>query len=107
MMRTNGAPVITAENRVKVVKEGDAQRDPEKEAPAPPPTLRQPGEQLPSEQQSTNVPAGQRDRDKMRPVQMPKPKPQAQPGDNPDTVSDPQPDSTSQPAPASGTSQKN
>jgi len=107
MMRTNGAPVITAENRVKVVKEGDAQRDPEKEAPAPPPTLRQPGEQLPSEQQSTNVPAGQRDRDKMRPVQMPKAKPQAQPGDNPDTVSDPQPESTSPPAPASGTSQKN
>ncbi len=107
MMRTNGAPVITAENRVKIVKEGDVQRDPEKEAPAPPPTLRQPGEQLPSEQQSTNVPAGQRDRDKMRPVQMPKPKPQAQPGDNPDTVPDAQPDSTTQPAPASGTSQKN
>jgi len=95
MLRSNGAPVV-AENRVKIVKEGDVQRDPNREAPAPPPSLRKDGEQLPSEQQDTKVPAGQRDRDKMRPVQMPKPHPQ--PGANPDTVPDAQPDSPTQPA---------
>jgi hypothetical protein len=107
MMRSNGAPVITAENKVKIVKEGDVQRDPDKQAPAPPPTLRKEGEQLPSEQQDTRVPAGQRDRDKMRPVQMPKPKPQTQPGDNPDTIPDTQPETSSQPAPAPGNSKPN
>jgi hypothetical protein len=104
MLRPNGTPVITAENKVKIVKEGDVQRDPNREAPAPPPTLRKDGEQLPSEQQDTKVPAGQRDRDKMRPVQMPKPKPQPQLGENPDSVADAQPDNSGQSAPASGTS---
>jgi hypothetical protein len=105
MLRPNGAPVITAENKVKIVKEGDVQRDPNREAPAPPPTLRKDGEQLPSEQQDAKVPAGQRDRDKMRPVQMPKPKSQPQLGENPDSVSDAQPDNPAQMAPASGSSQ--
>jgi hypothetical protein len=101
MMRSDGAPVIAADNHVKVVKEGDVQRDPNKEAPAPPPTLRKQGEQLPSEQPAgNNVPPGQRDRDKMGPVQMPKPKPQTQPGDNPDTVPDAQPDGSGQSTPA-------
>jgi hypothetical protein len=102
MLRSGGAPVITADNHVKIVKEGDVQRDPNKEAPAPPPTLRNPGEQLPSEQQpaNANVPPGQRDRDKMGPVQMPKP--HTQPGENPDSVPDTQPDSSGQ---APGTSQ--
>ncbi len=103
MMRSNGAPVITAENNVKIVKEGDVQRDPNKVAPAPPPTLRKDGEQLPSDQQDSRVPAGQRNRDKMGPVQMPKP--HAQPGDNPDTVPDTPPDSSGPSAPAAGTSQ--
>jgi hypothetical protein len=105
MLRPNGAPVITAENKVKIVKEGDVQRDPNREAPAPPPTLRKEGEQLPSEQQDTRVPAGQRDRDKMRPVQMPKPKPQPQLGENPDSVADTQPDNSGQSAPATSGSQ--
>jgi hypothetical protein len=106
MMRSNGAPVV-AEN-VKVVREGDVQRDPNRQAPAPPPTLRKEGEQLPSEQQDSKVPAGQKDRDKMRPVQMPKP--HNQPGYNPDSVPDSQPDSSAQStpvqsAPESGSSQ--
>ncbi len=98
MMRSNGAPVV-ADNKVKIIKEGDVHRDPDREAPAPPPTLRNPGEQLPSDSGS-NLPAGQRNRDTMRPVQMQKPK---QPGDNPDTVPDAQPDSSGQAAPASKT----
>jgi hypothetical protein len=104
MMRSDGEPVTTADNHVKVVREGDVQRDPDKQAPAAPPTLRNPGEQLPSEQQPANVPPGQRDRDKMGPVQMPKP--HTQPGDNPDTVPDAQPESSGQSAPASGGSQQ-
>jgi len=104
MLRPNGAPVITAENHVKIVKEGDVQRDPNKEAPAPPPSLRKEGEQLPSEQQQdSRVPAGQRDRDKMRPVQMPKP--HTQPGQNPDSVPEEQPDSSAQTAPAASSTQ--
>jgi hypothetical protein len=94
MLRTNGSPVV-ADNHVRVVKEGDVYRDPAKQAPAPPPTLRQPGEQLPSDQQQSNVPPGQRDRDAMRPVQMPKEKPQDAPGYNPDTVPDTQQQGTS------------
>jgi hypothetical protein len=110
MLRGNGAPVV-ADSHVKIVREGDVHLDPEKQAPAPPPTLRNPGEQLPSEQQDTKVPPGQRDRDKMRPVQMPKPKPQSQPGDNPDSVPDAAPDSAGQQpgqsAPPAGGSQTN
>lgn len=98
MMRTGGAPVV-ADNHVRVVKEGDVHRDPDKQAPAPPPTLRQPGEQLPSDQRQSNLPPGQRDRDVMRPVQMPKEKPQDQPGYNPDTVPETQQQSTSAQAP--------
>ena len=91
MMRGDGTPAV-ADNKIKVVREGDVQRDPNKQAPAPPPTLRKEGEQPADQPVDTRVPAGQRDRDKMRPVQMPKPHPQ--PGENPDSVPDPQPDST-------------
>ncbi len=108
LMRSNGAPVVVAETHERVIKEGDVHRDPNREAPAPPPTLRAPGEKLPSEEQNSRVPPGQRDRDKMRPVQMPKEK---QPGENPDTVPETQPDSTTQSgsssAPATGTKQPN
>ena len=106
MMRSDGAPVITAENKVKIVKEGDVVRDPNKQAPAPPPTLRQPGEDTSTNQPTSQVPAGQRDRNTMGPVQMPKP--HSQPGDNPDSVPDSQPGGTAQQtAPASGTNQPN
>ena len=107
MLRTNGAPAVAPEEHVKVIREGDVHRDPDKQAPAPPPTLRAPGEKPPDEQQDSKVPAGQRDKNKMRPVQMPKEK---QPGDNPDTVPDTQQSGTAQPgstpAPPSGTSQQ-
>lgn len=81
LMRTDGTPIITAENHVHIEKEGDVQRDPDRQAPAPPPTLRQPGDQLPQDQQnSKDSRVGV-----MRPVQFPK---QKQPGDNPDSVPD-------------------
>ncbi len=95
MMRTGGKPVI-ADNNIKVVKEGDVHRDPDRQAPAPPPTLRQPGEPLPTDPQDSRLPPGQRNRDTMRPVQMPKQKPQDVPGYNPDTVPDSQQQTTGQ-----------
>ncbi len=74
MMVANGTPEL-AQSNVRIVKEGDVERDPNKEAPAPPPSLRNPGETLPTDNQSTGV---------MRPVQMPKPHPDEMPGANPD-----------------------
>lgn len=107
MLRTNGTPAVAAEEHVKVIREGDVHRDPAREAPAPPPTLRAPGENLPSDESNSKVPPGRRDRDKMRPVQMPREK---QPGENPDTVSETHQDSSTQPgtapAPTAGTSQQ-
>jgi hypothetical protein len=75
MLRTDGTPVMTAQSNTRTVHEGDVQVDPDKQAPAAPPSLRNPGEQLPTDNQTTGV---------MRPVQMPKPHTEAQPGENPD-----------------------
>jgi len=101
MLTTGGTPVLTAQSNVRVVHEGDVETDPDKQAPAAPPSLRNPGEQLPAEQQSgPGV---------MRPVQMPKPhKDDDQLGANPDEQQAPANSQTSQPAngqatpPASG-----
>ena len=91
MMRTDGTPIVAAVNRVHVEKVGDVQRDPDKEAPAAPPTLRNPGEQLPTDQQTADQSGSQKNVGVMKPVQMPK---QKQPGSNPDSVPDAQPDSS-------------
>jgi len=64
MMLTRGTPIETAQSNVRIVREGDVDIDPDKQAPAAPPSLRNPGEQLPAESQTTGA---------MRPVQMPKP----------------------------------
>ncbi len=66
MMRTDGSPLV-ADQAVRTVKMGDVERDPNKEAPAPPPTLTAPGEKLPE-----NAQQGQGE---MKPVQFPKQKP--------------------------------
>jgi len=69
MMRTDGTPAVASveQQRTRTVKVGDVERDPNREAPAPPPTLTNAGEQLPD---AARNPAGQ-----MRPVQFPKQKP--------------------------------
>lgn len=74
-----GTPaVVEAQNRnVHIIREGDVERDPNKEAPAAPPTLAAPGETLPAD--STPNTAGQ-----MKPVHFPKQRPENQPGANPD-----------------------
>lgn len=86
MLRSDAAPVETAQSSVRVVKEGDAHRDLDKEAPAPPPSLRNPGEQLPADGVNANLPPGQRNAGAMRPVQAPVKKPEYQLGANPDGV---------------------
>ena len=88
MMRSDGSPVLTAQSNTRTVREGDVETDPDKQAAAPPPSLRNPGEQLPADNQSTGV---------MRPVQFPKPHPDEMPGSNPDEQSTTPPVSTPPP----------
>ena len=48
MMRTDGTPLVAADGpATHTVKMGDVERDPDKQAAAPPPTLTAPGEKLP------------------------------------------------------------
>ena len=92
LMRTDGTPLEADSTRV--AKVGDVERDPNKEAPAAPPTLRNPGETLPSDDPKNREGA-------MRPVQFPKPKPDSQPGANPDGEPDVSQPSTPAAQPAS------
>ncbi|MGA2906533.1 MAG: hypothetical protein ABSE36_02405 [Terracidiphilus sp.] len=90
MLMAAGTPEL-AETKTRTIKEGDVDVDPDKqEAPAPP-SLRKPGETLP-----TDHSAGE-----MRPVQFPKPHSDNTPGADPDEQSStPQPSaSPAQPAP--------
>ena len=88
LMRTDGTPLVP--DTTRVAKAGDAERDPNKEAAAPPPSLRNPGETLPSDDPRNRQGA-------MRPVQFPKPKADPQPGANPDG----EPDASTPSTPAS------
>ncbi|HEY1902558.1 MAG TPA: hypothetical protein VGG56_09025 [Terracidiphilus sp.] len=92
LMRTDGTPLEAAATQ-RVAEVGDVQRDPNTQAPGAPPSLRNPGEKLPSDSdRSVGV---------MKPVQFPKQKPDPQPGTDPDGVPDAQPaTTTAQPAPA-------
>lgn len=91
MMRPDGTPVIAPENNTRTIAEGDVQRDPNLQAPAPPPTLRNPGETLPQDSDKTLGPGA------MRPVEFPK----QQKDDYPDATNlprTPQPADKAQPA---------
>jgi len=91
LMRTDGTP-LEADATRRVAKVGDVERDPNTQAPAAPPSLRNPGEKLPSDDPTARDGV-------MKPVQFPKPRPDpptdvqpgAQPGANPDGE---QPDSS-------------
>jgi hypothetical protein len=92
LMRTDGTPLIPAsENKVHLAKVGDVQRDADTQAPAPPPSLRNPGEKLPDDDKKEGV---------MRPVRFPKPKGDAtaQPGSD----SSGQPESGQPPSQSAG-----
>ena len=70
MMRTDGTP-LEAKNDTRIVKEGDVERDPNTQAPAPAPSLRNPGEKLPQDDDK-NTQNGRVGVE--RPVQFPKDK---------------------------------
>lgn len=91
LMRTDGTPLEAKETHK--IEMGDAERDPNRQAPTAPPTLRNPGEKLPSDDDNTRV---------MKPVQFPTQKPAAQPGTNPDGEPDAQPTGQTQPASPDG-----
>jgi hypothetical protein len=67
LMRTDGTPLVPAPT-TKTVAMGDVVRNPDTQAPAAPPSLRQAGESIPQDQH-TNAPGA------MKPVQFPKQKP--------------------------------
>jgi hypothetical protein len=98
-MRTDGTPL--APSNTRTVALGDAERDPNTQAPTAPPSLRKDGETLPA---NTN-PASS---GSMRPVQFPKQKPTDQTDSSAETpppapeVAKPQPESPedAHPAPA-------
>jgi hypothetical protein len=92
MLMTAGTPEL-AETKTRTIREGDVQIDPDKQEAAPPPTLRKPGETLPTDSDSTGV---------MRPVQFPKPHPDEMPGADPDEQSTAPPASTPPAQTASG-----
>ena len=76
LMRTDGTPLEASVPNTRTVKMGDVERDPNKEAPSVPPSIRNPGETLPDNSNNGGV---------MRPVQFPKPKPDEQTPAQPDT----------------------
>lgn len=73
LMRTDGSPLEEAASRT--VQMGDVERNPDTQAPAAPPTLRRPGEKLPTDDENTGV---------MKPVRFSKPKPVPQSGAAPE-----------------------
>jgi hypothetical protein len=91
LMTTDGKPVV-AEATVRethTVQLGDVHRDPDRQAPAAPPTLRAPGEKLPTDDENAKQNAANRT-GTMKPVVFPK-----------DTTKDPARTVPAHPAPAS------
>jgi len=84
LMRTDGTPLMPSDSHTRTVAMGDAERNPDTQTAAAPPTLRAPGETLPAADPN-NSPGT------MKPVQFPKPKPADQPGANPDGEPEAQP----------------
>jgi hypothetical protein len=92
LMRTDGTPLTPSQPGRRTVAEGDAERNPDTQAPAAPPSLRNPGEKLPTDNKDTQV---------MKPVQFPKPKADPEPDENPGGEPAAQPPAPAQP-PGSG-----
>lgn len=65
LMGTSAGAVLQAQN-VRVIQEGDVHRNPDTQAPAPPPTLMKPGE---------TAPDGNKSAGEMKPVHFPKQQP--------------------------------
>ena len=76
MLLADGRSTEEQPKNVRVAREGDVQRDPDRQAPAPPPTLGPPSDS------SSPLPAP--DAQVMKPVHFPPKRPETQPGANPD-----------------------
>ena len=96
MLMAAGTPELASAPNTRIVREGDVETDPNKQEAAPPPSLRNPGETLPTDNESTGV---------MRPVQFPKPHTDETPGANPDEQSSAPPASTPPPSTSASPSQ--
>jgi hypothetical protein len=102
MMRTDGTPLIPiSATTTHPVQMGDVQRNPDTQAPNAPPSLRAPGETLPTDD-NKNSRVGA-----MKPVQFPKQKPDDDSSATPDSQTPAQPAGQtpaagSQPAASSG-----
>ncbi len=96
MLVAAGTPELASQPNTRTVREGDVETDPNKQEAAPPPSLRNPGETLPTDNQNTGV---------MRPVQFPKPHPNDMPGANPDEQSSAPPASSPPPGASASPSQ--
>jgi hypothetical protein len=72
LMRTDGTPLMPEVGAPRLAKVGDVERDPDTQAAAAPPTLRKPGESLPTDSQKT---ADGQQAGVMKPVQFPKQSP--------------------------------
>jgi hypothetical protein len=91
MMRTDGTPLVAADTHgTRTIQLGDVDKNPDTQAAAPPPSLRNPGE-APPQQQGADRPGV------MKPVQFPKPKPDDEGNDTSASQSTPAPAAT-QPA---------
>jgi hypothetical protein len=91
LMRTDGTPLSPEKSGAHTVQMGDVERDPDKQAPTAPPSLRKPGETIPADD-SKDSRVGV-----MKPVQFPKQAPDDEPNARPNG----QPDSTQPSPPAS------
>ena len=74
MMTSDDNRAVMAQANTRTIREGDVESDPNKQETNAPPSLRNPGESLPTDNTSVGV---------MRPVQFPKPHTDEQPGANP------------------------
>jgi hypothetical protein len=92
MMRTDGTPLNPEATSTRTAQMGDVQRDPDKQAPASPPSLRNPGETVPSQSNNTRVGV-------MKPVQFPKQEPDDEPNAHPASPSDPSQGAGQSPSP--------
>lgn len=104
MMTTDSQSTILAQATSRTIREGDTETDPNRQAPAAPPSLRKPGESLPDGTTSTGNPGNNPNVGVMRPVQFPKPHADEQPGANPDeqpsTPASSEPSQSAYPQPA-------
>jgi hypothetical protein len=91
LMRTDGTPLSPEQPGTHTVQMGDVDRDPDKQAPAAPPSLRKPGETIPADD-GKDARVGV-----MRPVQFPKQAPDDEPNARPNS----QPDSPQSASPGS------